>query len=214
MSAGAGAVQSDADHVDTALAAIDSAKALAKAGRGTLLRVGSILSTDDNSPDDVIVVLDYPVLRDMKPGMVLILAKQGCEPIDDCLIARRVTQVTDKYGVETEPYGGAEGLLLTRSRFATGSPGKRHEPTVPSAPTHRRAAPDTDCLARAPSGPAAPQILVGPAGYLAGHKWHPMGCWLASALGMQCTISLVGCFPPRISCRMAIAFYGSPALSG
>ena len=107
-------MQSDADHVDTALAAIDSAKALAKAGRGTLLRVGSILSTDDNSPDDVIVVLDYPVLRDMKPGMVLILAKQGCEPIDDCLIARRVTQVTDKYGVETEPYGGAEGLLLTQ----------------------------------------------------------------------------------------------------
>jgi hypothetical protein len=62
----------------------------------------------------VIVVLDYPILRDMKPGMVLILAKQGCEPIDECLIARRVTQVTDKYGVETEPYGGAEGLLLTQ----------------------------------------------------------------------------------------------------
>jgi hypothetical protein len=75
-------VQSDPGHVDTALAAVDSAKALAKAGRGTLLRVGSILSSDDNSHDDVIVVLDYPILRDMKAGMVLILAKQGCEPID------------------------------------------------------------------------------------------------------------------------------------
>jgi hypothetical protein len=114
MSATTGAVQSDPGHVDTALAAVDSAKALAKAGRGTLLRVGSILSSDDNSHDDVIVVLDYPILRDMKAGMVLILAKQGCEPIDECLIARRVTQVTDKYGVETEPYGGAEGLLLTQ----------------------------------------------------------------------------------------------------
>ena len=113
MSGTAGATQSGLD-VQTALAAVDSAKALALAGRGTLLRVGSILSSDENSHDDVIVVLDYPVLREMKPGMVLILAKLGCEPIDDCLIARRVTQVTEKYGVETEPYGGAEGLLLTQ----------------------------------------------------------------------------------------------------
>jgi hypothetical protein len=113
MSGTAGATQSGLD-VSTALAAVNSAKALALAGRGTLLRVGSILSSDENSHDDVIVVLDYPVLREMKPGMVLILAKVGCEPIDDCLIARRVTQVTEKYGVETEPYGGAEGLLLTQ----------------------------------------------------------------------------------------------------
>jgi hypothetical protein len=113
MSGTAAETQSGLD-VSTALAAVDSAKALALAGRGTLLRVGSILSSDENSHDDVIVVLDYPVLREMKPGMVLILAKLGCEPIDDCLIARRVTQVTEKYGVETEPYGGAEGLLLTQ----------------------------------------------------------------------------------------------------
>lgn len=113
MSGTAGATQNGLD-VQTALAAVESAKALALAGRGTLLRVGSILSSDENSHDDVIVVLDYPVLREMKPGMVLILAKLGCEPIDECLIARRVTQVTEKYGVETEPYGGAEGLLLTQ----------------------------------------------------------------------------------------------------
>jgi hypothetical protein len=50
----------------------------------------------------------------MKPGMVLILAKTDCEPIDDCLIARRVTSVDTKHGLETEPYGGAEGLLLTQ----------------------------------------------------------------------------------------------------
>jgi len=114
MSAAAGEVQADPEHIATALAAIESAKAVAKAGRGTLLRVGSILSSDENSNDDVIVVLDYPILRDMKAGMVLILAKLGCEPIDDCLIARRVTGVTAKYGVETEPYGGAQGLLLSQ----------------------------------------------------------------------------------------------------
>jgi hypothetical protein len=114
MSANAGAVQADPEHIGTALAAIESAKAVAKAGRGTLLRVGSILSSDENSSDDDIVVLDDPILRDIKAGMVLILAKQGCEPVDDCLIARRVTDVTEKYGVETEPYGGAEELLLTQ----------------------------------------------------------------------------------------------------
>ena len=95
MSGAAGATQNGLD-VPTALAAVDKREGLALAGRGTLLRVGSILSSDENSHDDVIVVLDYPVLREMKPGMVLILAKLGCEPIDECLIARRVTQVTEK----------------------------------------------------------------------------------------------------------------------
>ena len=69
---------------------------------------------DDGSQDQVVAVLDYPLVRDMKPGMVLILAKVNCEPIDECLIARRVTRLDAKYGVETEPYGGAEGLLVTQ----------------------------------------------------------------------------------------------------
>jgi hypothetical protein len=102
------------DQVATALEAIDSAKAVAKAGRGSLLMVGSILSSESSARDEVVVVLDNPVLRDMRPGMILILAKIDCEPIDHCLIARRVTDVTAKEGIETEPYGGAEGLLLTR----------------------------------------------------------------------------------------------------
>jgi hypothetical protein len=110
------AVPADAapDSVSTALAAIENAKAVAKAGRGSLLMVGSILSSDDHPRDQVVVVLDYPIVRDMEPGMVLILAKVNCEPIDDCLIARRVTSIDAKHGVETEPYGGAEGLLLTQ----------------------------------------------------------------------------------------------------
>lgn len=102
-----------ADSVSTALAAIESAKAVARAGRGSLLMVGSILSADVHPKDQVVVVLDYPVVHDMKPGMVLILAKINCEPIDDCLIARRVTRIDATYGVETEPYGEAEGLLIT-----------------------------------------------------------------------------------------------------
>jgi hypothetical protein len=103
-----------ADSVSMGLAAIESAKALARAGRGSLLMVGSILSPDERSQEQVVVVLDYPLVRDMKPGMVLILAKLNCEPIEECLIARRVTRLDAKYGVETEPYGGAEGLLLTQ----------------------------------------------------------------------------------------------------
>jgi hypothetical protein len=110
------AVRADAaaDSVSTALAAIENAKAVARAGRGSLLMVGSILSSEDHPQDQVVAVLEYPLVRDMKPGMVLILAKMNCEPIDDCLIARRVTRVDAKHGVETEPYGGAEGLLLTQ----------------------------------------------------------------------------------------------------
>jgi hypothetical protein len=103
-----------ADSVSTALAAIENAKALARAGRGSLLMVGTILSSDDRSQDQVVAVLDYPLVRDMKRGMVLILAKVNCEPVDDCLIARRVTRLDSRYGVETEPYGGAEGLLLAQ----------------------------------------------------------------------------------------------------
>jgi hypothetical protein len=102
------------DSVTTALAAIDSAKAVAKAGRGTLIMLGSLLSGEEHADDKVVAVLDYPTLRDMKAGMVLILAKVGCEPIDDCLIARRVTDADAEHGVQTEPFDGAEGLLFTQ----------------------------------------------------------------------------------------------------
>jgi hypothetical protein len=102
------------DSVTTALSAIDSAKAVAKAGRGTLLMLGSLLSDDEHADDKVVAVLDYPTLRDMKSGMVLILARVGCEPIDECLIARRVTDTDAEHGLQTEPVNGAEGLLLTQ----------------------------------------------------------------------------------------------------
>jgi hypothetical protein len=102
------------DAVTTALSAIDSAKAVAKAGRGTLLMLGSLLSGEEHADDKVVAVLDYPTLRDMKSGMVLILAKVGCEPIDECLIARRVTESDPDRGLQTEPFDGAEGLLFTQ----------------------------------------------------------------------------------------------------
>ena len=102
------------DSVTTALSAIDSAKAVAKAGRGTLLMLGSLLSGDEHADDKVVAVLDYPTLRDMKSGMVLILARVDCEPIDECLIARRVTDMDAEHGLQTEPVNGAEGLLLTQ----------------------------------------------------------------------------------------------------
>ena len=88
------------DSVATALSAIDSAKAVAKAGRGTLLMLGSLLSGDEHADDKVVAVLDYPTLHDMKSGMVLILARVDCEPIDECLIARRVTDMDAEHGLQ------------------------------------------------------------------------------------------------------------------
>jgi hypothetical protein len=105
---------SSPDSVSTALSAIDSAKAVAKAGRGTLLMLGSLLSGEEHADDKVVAILDYPTLRDMKSGMVLILARVGCEPIDECLIARRVTDMDSEHGLQTEPVNGAEGLLFTQ----------------------------------------------------------------------------------------------------
>jgi hypothetical protein len=106
--------QPSAEDVATSLAAIESAKAVAEAGRGSLLMVGSILSPDENSHDEMVVVLDYPVVGGITGGMILILAKLACQPIDQCLIARRVTEIDPQNGVQTEPYGAAEGLLLTK----------------------------------------------------------------------------------------------------
>jgi hypothetical protein len=99
----------------TALAALEDAKALVAAGRGQLLLVGSALATDQTPSENVVVILEYPIVRDMKPGMILILARNGCEPIDSCLIARRVTEIDLKGDVQTDPYT-SEGLLFARTK--------------------------------------------------------------------------------------------------
>jgi hypothetical protein len=99
----------------TALAALADAKAVAAAGRGQLLLVGSTLATEQTPSENVVVVLEYPIIRDMKPGMVLILAKNDCEPIDTCLIARRVAEIDSKGEVQTDPYTGEE-LLFAKTK--------------------------------------------------------------------------------------------------
>jgi hypothetical protein len=99
------------EQTHTALAAIDDAKALVAAGRGQLLLVGSALTTEQTPSENVLVVLEYPLIRDMKPGMILILARNGCKPIESCLIARRVAEVDGKGELQTDPYTG-EGLLF------------------------------------------------------------------------------------------------------
>ncbi|MHB8478101.1 MAG: hypothetical protein ACYDBZ_17635 [Steroidobacteraceae bacterium] len=95
----------------TALTALADAKAVAAAGRGQLLLVGSTLATEQTPSENVVVVLEYPIIRDMKPGMVLILAKNGCEPIEECLIARRVAEIDSKGAVQTDPYKREELLF-------------------------------------------------------------------------------------------------------
>jgi hypothetical protein len=103
------------EQAHTALAAIDDAKTLVAAGRGQLLLVGSALSTEQAPSQNVVAVLEYPIVRDMKPGMVLILVKNGCEPIESCLIARRVSEIDVRGEVQTDPYT-TEGLLLGKTK--------------------------------------------------------------------------------------------------
>ncbi len=99
----------------TALAAIEDAKALVAAGRGQLLLVGSALATDQAPSENVVVILEYPIVGDMRPGMILILARNGCEPIESCLIARRVSEIDVKGQVQTDPYT-TEGLLFSKTK--------------------------------------------------------------------------------------------------
>lgn len=98
-----------------ALASLETAKALVAVGRGQLLLVGATLTTDQAPSENVVVILEYPIVRDMTPGTVLILAKKGCEPIESCLIARRVTEIGSNGEVQTDPYT-SEGLLFTKTK--------------------------------------------------------------------------------------------------
>jgi hypothetical protein len=103
------------EQAHTALAAIEDAKSLVAAGRGQLLLVGSVLATEQAPSENVVVILEHPIIRDMRPGMILILAKNGCEPTEACLIARRVSQVDVKGQVQTDPYT-TEALLFGKTQ--------------------------------------------------------------------------------------------------
>ena len=98
-----------------ALASLETAKALVAGGRGQLLMVGATLATDQAPSENVVVILEYPIVRDMTPGTVLILAKNGCEPIESCLIARRVTEIGSNGELQTDPYT-SEGLLFSKTK--------------------------------------------------------------------------------------------------
>ena len=99
-------------EVSIALAAIDAAKKIAEAGRGSLLMAGSVLSTDDAPSSNVLVILDYPNLAKLARGSILLLAKKNCEPIENCLVARRVIGRDSSGHLQTERYGSAEPFLL------------------------------------------------------------------------------------------------------
>jgi hypothetical protein len=99
------------DDVNTELAAIEAAKKIVEAGRGYLLMAGSALSTNEVA-SSVLTILDYPNLEKIKPGSILLLAKKSCEPIANCLVARRVIGRDSSGSLRTERYGSAEPLLL------------------------------------------------------------------------------------------------------
>jgi len=103
--------------VSIALAAIDEAKRIAQAGGGSVLLAGSVLSTDDVPRGNVVSIIAYPDdVAKVKAGMILLLAKEHCEPVDECLVARRVTGRNGAGDIETESYGSAEPLLLDKIR--------------------------------------------------------------------------------------------------
>ena len=78
--------------VHTALAAIDAARKIAQAGRGSLLMAGSALSNDEATSPMVLAVLADPDLTQARPGSILLLAKTDCEPVERCLVARRLIE--------------------------------------------------------------------------------------------------------------------------
>ena len=100
------------NEVSIALAAIESAKKIAAAGRGSLLIAGSVLSTDEVPLSNALTILHYPDLEKLTSGSILLLAKKNCEPIDSCLVARRVIGRDSSGRLQTERYGVAEPLLL------------------------------------------------------------------------------------------------------
>jgi hypothetical protein len=100
------------DEVNTELAAIEAAKKIVQAGRGSLLMAGSALSTNEAASSSFLTILDYPILEKIKPGAILLLAKKNCEPIESCLVARRVIGRDSSGNLQTERYGSAEPFLL------------------------------------------------------------------------------------------------------
>ena len=104
------------DHVaiknyQHASAALQGAKAVARAGRGQLLAVGSLM-TERGEPSNSVVILAEVDAAQMKPGMVLVMERNDCRA-DVCLIARRVTSAAGS-PIETEPYPSIEGLLFNQ----------------------------------------------------------------------------------------------------
>jgi hypothetical protein len=99
-------------EVSIALAAIEAAKKIAEAGKGSLLMAGSVLSTDEVRRINDLTILDYPNVEKMPLGSILLLAKKNCEPVEECLVARRVIGRDSSGNFETERYGSAEPLLL------------------------------------------------------------------------------------------------------
>src|SRR5579863_2153671 len=100
------------NEVSIALAAIEAAKKIVEAGRGSLLMAGSVLSTDDVPSNNVVTIIDYPNLAKLIPGAILLLAKKNCEPVENCLVARRVIGRDSSGSIQTERYGSAEPFLL------------------------------------------------------------------------------------------------------
>jgi hypothetical protein len=101
-------------QIQVALTAIAEAKRIALSGRGSLLLAGDVLATAEAPAANVLTIIEYPDLAQLEPGQIMLFARQGCAPIEDCLLARRYTGRDASGEIHTESYGSSELLLLGR----------------------------------------------------------------------------------------------------
>lgn len=113
------------EHAAMALTAITNAKAIATAGDAQLLSVGDALTSEDFPLENVVVVIKQATLRQLKKGNVLIMAPLGCKHVDQCLLARRVTNIdvaghidTESYTVEQMIFGELKASTLGSASYA------------------------------------------------------------------------------------------------
>lgn len=107
-------------------AAVRVAVLLARAGGGRVRLAGSTLATAEAVTREEAVVIEAVPLAKIKPGEIVMLVRDDCEPAVRCLMARRVTEAGPGGALRTESYGrpqvdavhGMDASVLGRVAYA------------------------------------------------------------------------------------------------
>jgi hypothetical protein len=106
--------------------AVRTAALIANAGGGQVHLAGSTLATAETVSLDEVVVIEPVPLAKIKPGEIVMLVRDDCQPTVRCLMARRVTEAGPGGAVRTESYGrpqvaaahGMDASVLGRVAYA------------------------------------------------------------------------------------------------